>query len=327
VSAVSVGPSAIAVTAGGQTVAGAVTVPNATTLLFKPANSLAVSTAYTVTVGGFADLAGNAATTFTSGFTTSSSLTGVTTGPTVLSVTPPSGSTNVAVTTPVVVTFSAAENPVTLTDSSVAVLANGTVVAGTIGLNAAGTVATFTPLTPLPGSATIRVYVSYYAYVQDAVGNDVPSSTGTSFTTAATVDTTVPTVVSVTPSNGQAGVGLNGQAAVAFSKSMNPSTLTTSTITLLAGDVKQSFSPSVSADNRTLTLTGLSLPASTVVTLAISSGETDLSGNALANYTSQFTTASAFDTTHATVVNQRPATGRRACRPARARWCCSWTNL
>ena len=135
------------------------------------------------------------------------------------------------------------------------------------------------------------------------------SSTGTSFTTAATADTTAPAVVMVTPSSGQTGVGLNGQVTVVFSKSMNPSTLTSANIALLAQDVKQTFSASVSADNRTLVLTSLNLPASTVITLSISSGATDLSGNALASYTSQFTTASGFDTTHATVVNQRPATG------------------
>ena len=116
VSAVSVGQSAIAVTtSGGQAVAGVVTQPSATTLLFTPSGSLAVSTSYTVTAGGFTDLAGNAATAFTSGFTTSSSSTPVKTGPTVLSVTPPSGSTNVAVTTPVVVTFSQPVDPLTVT--------------------------------------------------------------------------------------------------------------------------------------------------------------------------------------------------------------------
>ncbi len=304
VSSVSVGQGAITLTAGGQAVAGTVTMPTATTLLFTPASSLAVSTAYTVTVGGFTDLAGSAATGFTSGFTTGSSPTPVKTGPTVI-VTPASNATNIAVTTTVVATFSAAVNPLTVTSSTfqVSSTSNYDTVAGTYSVS--GAVATFTPLSPLPGSSTIRVYESG---VQDLAGNTA-SSSNTTFTTAATADTTVPTVVMVTPSNGQTGVGLNGQVVVAFSKSMNPSTLTTSTIALLAGDVKQNFSPSLSADNRTLTLTGLSLPGSTVVTLAISSGATDLSGNALANYTSQFTTAAAFDTTHATVVSQRPGTG------------------
>lgn len=72
-----------------------------------------------------------------------------------------------------------------------------------------------------------------------------------------------------------------------------------------AADAKQSCSLSISSDNLTLMLSSLYLPASTVITLAISNGVTDQSGNALANYTSQFTTAPVFDTTHATVVNKR----------------------
>jgi hypothetical protein len=51
------------------------------------------------------------------------------------------------------------------------------------------------------------------------------------------------------------------------------------------------------------------LPGSTVITLAIPSTVTDLSGNALADFTSEFTTAAAFDTTHASVATQRPGNG------------------
>ena len=84
VSAVSVGNSAIAVSASGQPVVGTVAVGNgSTTLTFTPTSALAVSTSYTVTVGGFTDLAGNAATAFMSSFTTGSSSTPVKTGPTV----------------------------------------------------------------------------------------------------------------------------------------------------------------------------------------------------------------------------------------------------
>ena len=304
-SAVSVGNSAITVSVGGQAIPGTVTMPNSTTLLWTPASNLATSASYSVGVSGFTDLAGNAATTFTSGFTTGSYSTPVRTGPTVLSVSPANGMTAVAVNTPVVMTFSAAVNPLTVNTSTFQVYstANNDVVAGTYAVS--GAVVTFTPAGPLPGSATMRVYE--YG-VQDAAGNTA-SSSNTTFTTAATADTTAPTVVMVTPSNGQTGVGLNGQVVVAFSKSMNPSTLTTSNVALLAGDLKQSFSVSVSVDNRTMTLYNLSLPGSTVITLVISNGATDLNGNALANYTSQFTTATAFDTTHATVANQRPGNG------------------
>ena len=213
------------------------------------------------------------------------------------------------------VTYSAAINPLSVVNgSSIYVqellLGSYTNVAGTVVVN--GAVVTFTPTTPLPGSATIRVYLNYNTDVQDLAGNNASGSV-TTFTTASTSDTVVPTVVSVTPSNGSTGVGLNGQVVVVFSKSMNPSTLSggssAGNISLLAAGVRQSFSTSISADNRTVVLSGLNLPASTVITLAIPPTVTDISGNALAAFTSEFTTAAAFDTTHGTVVSQRPANG------------------
>src|SRR5207302_8446011 len=68
-------------------------------------------------------------------------------------------------------------------------------------------------------------------------------------------------------------------------------------------------SPSVSSDNRTLTLSGLNLPAASTITVIVTHGAQDLSGNALADFQSTFTTAPSFDTSHASVVNQRPANG------------------
>ena len=314
VSAVSVGNAVIVVSAGGQLVAGTVAVGSgSTTLTFTPASPLAVSTNYTVTVGGFTDLAGNAVTAFTSSFTTSSSSTADAGPLQILSVTPANGSASIAVTTPVVVLFNEAVNPLTVNSGSVQIYANGDEVAGSYAVN--GATVTFTPSAPLPGGATIKVGVDYYpvAYIQDLAGNINDPGSLTSFTTASTPDTTIPTVVSVTPSNGSTGVGLNGQVVVVFSKSMNPSTLSggssAGNIALLAGGVRQSFNTSISVDNRTVVLSGLNLPASTVITLAIPPTVTDISGNALAAFTSEFTTAAAFDTTHGSVVSQRPANG------------------
>ena len=197
-------------------------------------------------------------------------------------------------------------DPLTVNSTTIAVLANNEQVAGTYQLS--GATVTITPISPLPAGATVRVYVNYNAYVQDLAGNNTGSS-NISFTTASTADTTTPTVVSVSPANNQTGVGTGGQIVVVFSKSMNPSTLSAANIALLAADARQNFSISVASDNRTMTLYNLGLPAASVITLTISSGVSDLSGNALPNFTSQFTTAAAFDTSHASVVSQRPANG------------------
>src|SRR5439155_18973944 len=80
-------------------------------------------------------------------------------------------------------------------------------------------------------------------------------------------------------------------------------------IALFAAGSRLSISPSMSSDNRTLTLFGLSLPAASVISVIVTRGATDLSGNVLTDFQSQFTTAPSFDTSHGSVVNQRPGNG------------------
>ena len=310
-SVVSVGSSALTLKAGSSAVAGTVTV-SGSLLRFTPSAPLTVSTAYTLTASGFTDLAGNAVQAFTSGFTTSSSSVPVSAPLTVSTVTPANAATNVAVASTVVVTYSAAVNPLTVSVSTLEVVANGAIVAGTYAVN--GAVVTFTPLTPLPGSTVVTVYAGGYG-VTDLAGNGGSTQTHTSFTTAAVADTTPPTIVSITPSNGATGVGPTGQIVITFSKSMNPATLTPTTagyynnITLLQNVSRLTFNLSVSADNRTVTLSGFNLPASTVITVVLSNAVQDLSGNALAAYQSSFTTAATFDTSRPSVENQRPGNG------------------
>jgi hypothetical protein len=77
------------------------------------------------------------------------------TPPGVTSVTPPTGSAVVCPNTPVITaTFSKAMNPLTINTATFTLAGpSGASVSGTVSLNSAGLVATFTPLTP-PGLAT-----------------------------------------------------------------------------------------------------------------------------------------------------------------------------
>ena len=265
VSTVSVGSGALVVAANGQAIAGTVTVNSSTQIQFQPASLLAAGTAYTVTVaaGAFMDLAGNPVQAFSSSFTTGTGTQ--TTGPQVVSIVPQDGTSNVATNSPVVVTFSEAVNPLTVNNASVNVQANGNTVAGTYKVS--GAVVTFTPQSALPGNATVQVLVDHYGYVYDLVVGNRGEFGQSTFTTANTVDTTQPTVVSVSPVNGATGIGFQGQVVLTFSKSMNPATLTAccnngyySNVVLLAKGQRLGFTPSVSYDNRTLTLSGFSLP-------------------------------------------------------------------
>src|SRR5260370_23803094 len=109
--------------------------------------------------------------------------------------------------------------------------------------------------------------------------------------------------------NGATGVGLNAVVTLTFSKSLNPMSITTNNFGLLVNGSKLGISPVHSADNRVVTLSTGVLPGTSVVTVVATSGVTDLSGNALSNFESSFTTGVA-DTTHPVVVSQRPgATG------------------
>lgn len=306
----SVKADSIAVTAAGITVPGQIGISSdLTTISFFPSAPLATSTAYAVNVSGFTDAAGNPVTPFSSSFTTSASSVPDNTPPLAIAVSPGSGSFDVPVTTSVVVTFDEPVDPTSVNATTFAVVPSGFSgsVAGSYQVN--GAVATFVPLLPLPGNVNIQVSVSG---VRDFVGN-MSSGFISTFATTAIADTTAPTVLSVTPANGATGIGLSPVVVLTFSKSLNAATVNSHTIGLLSG-AGQPFAAtvSISADNRIVTLAPNNLPAAKLITVVATSLVQDLSGNALADFTSQFTTSTGFDFSHASVVSQRPGNGAGA---------------
>jgi hypothetical protein len=184
------------------------------------------------------------------------------------------------------------------------ITATNQVVAGTYSVN--GAAVTFTPLSPYPASTVMGMYV--YGLTDEA-GNAAYVYAG-SFTTTTTVDNTPPTVT-ITPTNGTTNAGLNAQAVLTFSKSINPATITSASVNLLNGDVPLNPATSISRDNRTVILNynGGTLPAGATITVTATHLVTDLSGNALADTTSQFTTTAAVLTSAPNVVSMRPGNG------------------
>jgi YD repeat-containing protein len=303
----------ITLTTGGTGVPGTVTLsPDRTTLTFVPSALLAVSTPYTVTVSGVTDQAGNTiAPPVTSGFTTGTSGVADTTPP-VVSVTPLNGATGVAVNSPVVWTFNENIDPSTVNSTNFPVAMSGScspLLAGTYGVS--GALVTFTPLGPMPSNTLICEHVNAGG-VKDLAGNSPTSTFGSTFTTVTATSTTPPTVTFVTPGTGATGIGLNAQVTLRFSESLNASTVNANNFGLWANGKKLNASPAASADNHVVTLTpNGALPASSVVTVIATSGVSDLYGNALAYFTSPFTTAAPLDTTHpsVSVTSQRPYAG------------------
>jgi hypothetical protein len=290
---------------GGSPIAGTVTLSNSTTLTFAPSSALAASTVYNVAVGGFNDVESNAVTAFASSFTTGTTSFGG--GSFTLNGTNPlSGATNVSVTSPVTFTMSNLVNPASVNNGTVYVYVNatGNVMAGSYTVS--GNAVTFTPLTQYPANTVIAMQV---CNLTDEAGNSTCSGVGT-FTTATAADHTAPTVT-ISPPNGTANVGLNTQIVVTFSKSINPATITSNSLALFNGDSPVGLSYTISRDNRTITInpSGNAWTTGATITLELTSAVQDLSGNALANTTSQFTLTTALPSGAPSVIAMRPGNG------------------
>ena len=310
----SVTNSSITVTPnGGSAIAGAVYLASdGVTLTFYPTAALAKATLFNVSVSGFRDVQGNTITTYSSSFTTNSATYGVNSF-LVNSTIPVNSATNVAVNASVTFTMSNLVNASSVnsqtvqiycTNSAGLLCANATV-AGTYSVS--NNTVTFTPLSPYPGGATMTMVVNGLTDVAGDVAQGGYYQAG-SFQTASTVDSTKPTVT-MTPANGASNIGLNPQVVLTFSESINPTTVSINSVAMFNGDVMLSPTITISGDNRTVVLSGVTLTPSATITVVATHLITDLSGNALADTSSQFTTAPAMLSSAPSVVNSRPANG------------------
>ena len=305
IDAASVNSSSLVVSTGGISVPGTVSLNSTgTTLTYIPSSPLAANTTYSVSASGFTDQAGNLVTTFTSSFITSTSNSNDTTSPAVVSITPANRATSVSVNSPIVLTFNEAVDATTLNPTSIKNYTNGTVLAGTYSVDSTSTIVTFTPLTQFPANAAITTSIGNG--VLDLAGN-ASSSFYSSFTTGSGSDSTAPTVTMITPQNGATGIGPDVAVVITFSKSLNPNTINTTNFAMFANGSPLAPTIAISADNRTVTLTDFSVPLSSTITVLITSAVTDLSGNSLGMFQSQFTTAA--NPSAPSVVTQRPGNG------------------
>ncbi|MBC7919259.1 MAG: Ig-like domain-containing protein [Rhodoferax sp.] len=189
--------------------------------VFTPTNVLAIQTVYTATVkggtGGVKDLAGNLmASDYVWSWTTVSSVDVA--PPTVSTVSPANGATNVPLNSAVNATFSEPMDPLTINSASFMVAG----VSGTVNYNAQTQVATFTPSANLAANTTYTATVNTQA--KDIAGNAMTANRVWSFTTAAT-----PPVVPVSVALGAAGAyGTFGGTA---------GMTNTGTLTIINGDI------------------------------------------------------------------------------------------
>lgn len=124
------------------------------------------------------------------------------TPPTVTSVVPAEGATNVPVNTQITINFSEIMNRQTLTTSTIKVFQGTTQIAGTVDANILGQTATFIPSSPLNGGSTITVTVT--TGVTDRAGNAMAAPKEWTFQT---VVTDPPASLDLTPTGGFVAIG------------------------------------------------------------------------------------------------------------------------
>ena len=272
-------------TQGTTAVPGTVTY-SGVTAVFTPTSNLAFNTTYTATITtGAEDLAGNAlASNF--GWTFTTGALPDTTRPTVTSTFPGNAATGVVTNTRITATFSEAMSPATIIGTTFTLTGPGaTAVAGAVTYAVGARTATFTPTANLADNTSYTATITTGA--RDLAGNALAANYIWSFTTGAggaALDNTAPTVTLTNPADNATGVATNSAVNATFSEAMDPSTITTATFTVratgpplgpvLAGTVAY-------LDNIATFTPTANLADNTSYTATITTGATDLAGNAL----------------------------------------------
>jgi Ice-binding-like/Bacterial Ig-like domain len=269
---------------GATPVAGTVTY-SGTTATFTPASGLLPNTTYTATVtAGAKNLYSEAlvAGPVPNPWTFTTAMPPDTTAPMIILTNPADGATAVPVNQAITATFSEAMNPATITTATFTLMQGVTPVTGTV--TYAGTTATFTPTSALLPNTPYTAAVS--AAATDLAGNALiagPVPNPWSFTTGAAPDTTAPVIILTNPADGATGVAINSTINATFSEAMNPATINAATFTLMLGASPVAGTVSYNAINQIATFTpAANLAINATYTALVTTGATDLAGNALA---------------------------------------------
>lgn len=247
-----------------------------TTASFKPTAVLSLNTVYTGTITTEAEnvsgigLENNYVWEFTTG---SSSIL----APTVISTKPKNNAVDIELNKIITATFSEAMEPSTINSSSFTLKEGETTVAGDVSYS--GETASFTPTSTLTEATVYTAIISTEAENLDGIalaGNKVWS-----FTTGNVSDDIEPTVTSTDPLDDAIDVERNKTVEATFSEEMDPSTINTSTFTLMQGSNAVSGDVNYSGLMATFNPTN-TLSAETVYTATITTEAKDLAGNALA---------------------------------------------
>jgi hypothetical protein len=247
--------------------------------------------------------------------TCGASLTG---GLTVTGSTPSNGTTGVATNTPITITFNNPLDPMSVNASTLPVMIGWNSNAGIAGsYQVSGNTVTFTPDSPFP--VNTEIYVGSCNGPSDMAGETIPGCYWYQFvyfTTASTVTPFVPPtpafqVSAFTPANNSTNVGLNAPLVATFSSSFNPNTINSSDMAIFENDGQSPWCTNYnrSQDNATIQFSCGTMPSSATFTAIFNSGIKDWAGDALTNFTSQFTTNYYDGNSNGSVISVRPGNG------------------
>src|SRR5439155_400443 len=225
---------------------------------------------------------------------------------TVSATVPANLATSVALGSQVAGTFSEPMDASTISTATFTLKQGTTPVAGTVSYS--GVTATFTPTANLAPLTTYTARINTGA--RDLAGNALSTDIIWSFTTGPTPDTTSPTVSAILPADANTGVAINQTITVTFSEAMDPATIGTTSF-LLTGPGETAVAGTVVYDvaSKTASFTPVGdLAPNAVYTATLTTGATDLAGNALAaDLVWSFTRGTVPDITAPTVSPTVPA--------------------
>jgi len=280
-------PTTFTVIGPGGPIAGSVTY-SGLVATFTPAVNLANNALYTATIStGAQSLAGTPlANNYVWTFTT------ITPAPSVVSVSPATGATNVPIAQVLNATFSEAMNSSNLTGTTGAATftvadPSGALVGGTV--NYSGLVSTFTPTNNFANNTVYTATITTNA--TSVAGTPLATNYVWTFTTIIPT----PVVISTVPVNTATGVPVNQVLSATFNETINCAKLPFTAFTVVAAPGATSVAGTIACSGAVITFTPATyLAFNTVLTATVTTGVQDLAGTPLAaNYGWSFRTVPA----------------------------------
>ena len=254
--------------------------------------------------GGVTDVDGNAQT-FSRYFYTGASDAEDSVSPSLVSIAPPDGSTEVGINARIDMRFDEPMNPISFIEENIDDL-----VTRSLSFSSSNQVVVQIPHSPFAANREITFDVPA---VEDVSGNTV-NAANTTFNTAAGPDTQRPTVVSYSPLSNAVDVAVNSAVVVQFSEVIDPVTVNSGTIYVQDtenGWVKVAGTLSIGTDNKTVTFVPNDAWAVSRRYRAYRTGVKDISGNTMSgSHSNYFTTSAVTDEAAPTIVLTSIVEGR-----------------